>query len=61
MCPVCVATAVLLVAGATTTSGVGALAIKRLRARTSPRKAQKTEETRESGGQDGQPESRVAR
>jgi len=57
MCPACIATMALIVAGATSTGGLTALAMKKLRAKTGARDTDPTTQTR--GEEDGSSQSRV--
>jgi hypothetical protein len=50
MCPVCITTMALVVAGSTSTGGLTALVVKKLHAK----------KTRSNEGKDGKPENRVA-
>ncbi len=58
MCPVCLSTAALMVAGATSTGGLTALAVKKLRPKTSAKKidpatqAKGEQDVQTRGGQD---------
>jgi hypothetical protein len=58
MCPACIATAALVVAGATSTGGLLALAVKKLPAKTGA----SIDPTSQTGGEhDESPKNRVAR
>ena len=57
MCPACLTTAALAVASATSTGGLTALVVKKLRARTGAKRNNPTTETR--GAQDGSSKNRV--
>jgi len=59
MCPACLTTATLLVAGATSTGGLTALVVKKLRAKTGANSTNPTTESK--GDQRGSAKSRVAR
>ncbi len=58
MCPVCITTAALMVAGATSTGGLTALVVKTLRAKTDAKSIDPT--TQAGGEQNGSSKSRVA-
>jgi hypothetical protein len=57
MCPACIATAALVVAGATSAGGMTALVVEKLRAKTGAKKIDPTNQAR--GGEDGSSQSRV--
>jgi hypothetical protein len=59
MCPACIATAALVVAGATSTGGLIALVVKTLPAKTGAKSIDPTSQT--GGEQDESSENRVAR
>ena len=59
MCPACITTAALVVAGATSTGGLIALAVRKLPAKTSPRLTDPTTQTKRE--QDESPKKRIAR
>jgi hypothetical protein len=56
MCPACITTAALIAAGATTTGGLTALVVKKLRAKTGA----KSIEPKTKGEQNGSSENRIA-
>ncbi len=58
MCPACITTVALVVAGATSTGGLTALVVKTLRAKTGAKSINPT--TQAGGEQNGSSQSRVA-
>ncbi len=58
MCPACITTAAVMVAGATSTGGLTALVVKTLRAKTDAKNINPTTQT--GGEQNGSSKSRVA-
>jgi hypothetical protein len=58
MCPACMATIALIAASATSAGGVTALAVNRLRAKSSAKQSDPTPQT--GGEQDGLPQNCVA-
>jgi hypothetical protein len=59
MCPACLTTAALAVAGVTSAGGLTTLVVKKLRARTGTQRSNPTTGTK--GAQDGSSKNRVAR
>lgn len=59
MCPMCIATTALIVAGATSTGGLSVLVMKKLRARTGAKSINPTTGTK--GDQDGSSKSRITK
>jgi len=57
MCPACITSVALVVAGATSAGGPTALVVKKLRAKTGAKRIHLTTQT--SGGQDGSSKSRI--
>ena len=57
MCPACITSVALVVAGATSAGDLTALGVKKLRAKTGAKTINLTSQT--SGGQDGSSKSRV--
>jgi len=58
MCPACLTTVALMVAGVTSAGGLTALAVKKLRAKTDAKNI--NPESLTQGGQDGSSKSRIA-